>query len=95
MPVIKTFKAFRPKPELLAKVASLPYDVLNSEEARQLVKGNPYSFLHVNKAEIDLDSFIDHYDQRVYEKASENLDRLIEEKVYLQDKQDIIYNYIE
>lgn len=93
MPVIKPFKAFRPKPELVAKVASLPYDVLNSEEARQLVKGNPYSFLYVNKAEIDLDSSIDHYDQRVYEKASENLDRLIEKKVYLQDKQERIYIY--
>lgn len=93
MPVIKPFKAFRPKPELVAKVASLPYDVLNSEEARQLVKGNPYSFLYVNKAEIDLDSSIGHYDQRVYEKASENLDRLIEKKVYLQDKQERIYIY--
>ena len=93
MPVIKPFKAFRPEPELVAKVASLPYDVLNSEEARQLVKGNPYSFLHVNKAEIDLDSSIDHYDQRVYEKASENLDRLIEKKVYLQEEQEKIYIY--
>ena len=93
MPVIKPFKAFRPQPELVTKVASLPYDVLNSEEARQLVKGNPYSFLHVNKAEIDLDSSIDHYDQRVYEKASENLDRLIEKKVYLQEEQEKIYIY--
>ena len=93
MPVIKPFKAFRPEPELVAKVASPPYDVLNSEEACQLVKGNPYSFLHVNKAEIDLDSSIDHYDQRVYEKASENLDRLIEKKVYLQDEQEKIYIY--
>jgi len=93
MPVIKPFKAFRPEPELVTKVASPPYDVLNSEEARQLVKDNPYSFLHVNKAEIDLDSSIDHYDQRVYEKASENLDRLIGEKVYLEDEQEKIYIY--
>jgi len=93
MPVIKPFKAFRPQPELVTKVASPPYDVLNSEEARQLVKGNPYSFLHVNKAEIDLDSSVDHYDQKVYEKASENLDRLIEKKVYLQDEQEKIYIY--
>jgi len=93
MPVIKPFKAFRPEPELVTKVASPPYDVLNSEEARQLVKDNPYSFLHVNKAEIDLDSSVDHYDQRVYEKASENLDRLIEKKVYLQDEQEKIYIY--
>jgi uncharacterized protein (DUF1015 family) len=93
MPVIKPFKAFRPKPELVSKVASPPYDILNSQEARQLVKDNPYSFLHVNKAEIDLDSSLDHYDRRVYEKARENLNRLIENKVYLQDKQEKIYIY--
>jgi len=93
MPVIKPFKAFRPQPELVNKVASLPYDVLNSEEARQLVKDNPYSFLHVSKAEIDLDFSVDHYDRRVYEKARENLDKLIKNKVYLQDKQEKIYIY--
>jgi len=93
MPVIKPFKAFRPQPELVTRVASPPYDVLNTEEARQLVKNNPYSFLHVNKAEIDLDSSVDHYDQRVYEKASENLNKLIKEKVYLQDEQEKIYIY--
>ncbi|MBA7541600.1 hypothetical protein ES705_33916 [subsurface metagenome] len=93
MPVIKPFKALRPEAELVSKVASPPYDVLNSEEACQLVKGNPYSFLHVNKAEIDLDSSVDHYDQRVYEKASENLNNLIKEKVHLQDEQEKIYIY--
>jgi len=93
MPVIKPFKAFRPQPELVTKVASPPYDVLNSEEARQLVKDNPDSFLHVNKAEIDLDSSVNRYDQKVYEKARENLDRLIEKKVYLQDEQEKIYIY--
>ena len=93
MPVIKPFKALRPEPELVTKVASPPYDVLNSEEARQLVKDNPYSFLHVNKSEIDLDSFVDHYDKKVYEKARENLDRLIEEKVYLQEEEEKIYIY--
>ena len=93
MPVIKPLKAFRPEPGLVTKVASPPYDVLNSEEARQLIKDNTYSFLHVNKAEIDLDSSVDHYDQRVYEKASENLNRLIERKVYLQDEQENVYIY--
>ena len=93
MPVIKPFKAFRPEPELVTKVASPPYDVLNSEEARQLVKDNPYSFLHVNKAEIDLESSVDHYDQRVYEKASENLNKLIKGRVYLQDEEEKIYIY--
>lgn len=93
MPVIKPFKAFRPEPELVTKVASPPYDVLNSEEARELVKDNPYSFLHVNKAEIDLDSSVDHYDQKVYEKASENLNKLINKRVYLQDEEEKIYIY--
>ncbi len=93
MPVIKPFQAFRPQPELITKVASPPYDVLNSEEARQLVKDNPNSFLHVNKAEIDLDSSVDHYDPKVYEKASENLNKLIKERVYLQDEQEKIYIY--
>ena len=93
MPVIKPFKAFRPEPDLITKVASPPYDVLNAEEARQLAKDNPFSFLHVNKAEIDLYFSVDHYDQRVYEKARENLDRLIEKKVYLQDEQEKIYIY--
>jgi len=93
MPVIKPFKALRPKPELVTKVASPPYDVLDTEEARQLVKDNPYSFLHVNKAEIDLDSSVDHYDQKVYEKGRENLGRLIEEKVYLQNEKEKIYIY--
>ena len=64
MPVIIPFKAYRPQPELVSKVASPPYDVLNAEEARQSVKDNPYSFLHVSKAEIDLDFSVDHYDRR-------------------------------
>ena len=93
MPVIIPFKAYRPQPELVSKVASPPYDVLNAEEARQSVKDNPYSFLHVSKAEIDLDFSVDHYDRRVYEKARENLDKLIKNKVYLQDKQEKIYIY--
>jgi len=93
MPVIKPFKALRPEPELVTRVASPPYDVLNSEEAHQLVKDNTYSFLHVNKAEIDLDASVDHYDQKVYEKASENLNKLIKERVYLQDEQEKIYIY--
>jgi uncharacterized protein (DUF1015 family) len=93
MPVIKPFKAFRPQPKLVTKVASPPYDVINSEEARQLGKDNPYSFLHVNKAEIDLDSSVDHYDQKVYKKASENLNRLIKKRVYLQDERGKIYIY--
>ena len=55
MAVFKPVKAIRPRPEFASKVAALPYDVMNSEEAREMTKGNPYSFLHVDKAEIDLE----------------------------------------
>ena len=65
---IRPFRAIRPVEEKAAQVAALPYDVLNSEEAREVVKGNPYSFLHVDKAEIDLDPALSPYDDRVYEK---------------------------
>ena len=69
MSVLRPFKAIRPKKEYASKVAALPYDVMNSEEAREMVKGNPYSFLHVDKAEIDLpkDTYI--YSEEVYDKA--------------------------
>lgn len=93
MSVIKPFKAIRPRSELVSRVASLPYDVITKEEAYQLAKGNPYSFFHINKAEIDLDSSINPYDKKVYEKARENLNRMIQEEVYLQDEKENFYIY--
>ena len=72
MAIVKPFKALRPKVHLAEKVASPPYDVISSSEARIMVKDNPYSFLHVNKPEIDLDESIDVYSTEVYEKAREN-----------------------
>ena len=73
MAVFKPFKALRPIPELASKIAALPYDVMNSEEAKEMVKNNPYSFLHVDKAEIDLPCCTDIYCNEVYCKAAENL----------------------
>jgi uncharacterized protein (DUF1015 family) len=93
MAVVKPFKAYRPIPKLASKVAALPYDVMNSAEARKMVKGNPYSFLHVDKAEIDLDPKIDLYDPKVYQKAKINLERMMEEGVLLQDPQKCFYIY--
>ena len=93
MSLVRAFKAIRPTEELAAKVAALPYDVMNSEEARQMVVGNPYSFLHVDKAEIDLDPSVDLYDTRVYEKARDNLNRMIAEGVFLQDETPCLYIY--
>lgn len=93
MAVLKAFRAIRPVQELAFRVAALPYDVMNSEEARDEVKGNPYSFLHVDKAEIDLDPSIDIHDLRVYEKAKENLNAMIEKGWVLKDKKESLYIY--
>ena len=65
MAVVKAFKGIRPVKELASKIAALPYDVMNSDEAREMVVGNPHSFLHVDKPEIDLDPSIDVHDPKV------------------------------
>ncbi len=75
MAIFKPFKALRPTKEYASKVAALPYDVMNSEEAKEIVKGNPYSFLHIDKAEIDLPEGTYLYSDEVYAKAKENLDK--------------------
>ncbi len=93
MAVFKPFKAIRPIPEKAQDVAALPYDVMNSDEAREMVKGNPYSFLHVDKAEVDLDKSVDLYDKKVYLKARENLDKLVTDGICEQDKTPCIYIY--
>ena len=93
MAIVRPFKAVRPAADLADKVAALPYDVMNSQEAREMVVGNPYSFLHVDKAEIDLDPAIDLYDTRVYEKARDNLNQMIADGVFLQEEKPCLYIY--
>ncbi len=93
MATIKPFKGYRPKPEFATQVASRPYDVLSSEEAKEEAKGNDKTFLHVCKPEIDLDSSIDHYDDKVYAKAVENWNRLKSDGTFLQDKNPCMYAY--
>lgn len=93
MAIIRPFKAIRPVPDLAAKVAALPYDVMDSDEARVMVKDNPYSFLHVDKAEIDLEPDIDLYDQRVYEKARGNLQQMIDNGILKQESRANLYIY--
>lgn len=93
MAVIRPFKAIRPKKEYACKIAALPYDVMNSEEARIMAKDNPYSFLHVDKAEIDLDKNTDIYDKKVYEKAKENLNKLVENGAMVQDEKPQMFIY--
>ena len=93
MIVLKPFKAIRPTKKLAPKVAALPYDVMDSQEAREMTKNNPYSFLHVDKAEIDLDSNIDPYDLRVYEKAKENLKSMMDDEILIKDSKESLYVY--
>lgn len=94
MVTVKAFRGYRPATkELAAEIAALPYDVMNSEEAREMVKGKPLSFLHVDRAEVDLDPSIDVHDQRVYDKARENLDKMIEEGKYIRDEKPCLYIY--
>ncbi|MEI6947943.1 DUF1015 family protein [Paraflavisolibacter sp. H34] len=93
MSVIKPFRALRPHNEFAAQVASKPYDVLNSEEARKETEGDLLSFLHVTKSEIDLPADVNLYSNEVYEKAKSNLQKFIDEKVLFQDEQPAYYIY--
>ena len=93
MSVFRPFKAIRPIPEYASKVAALPYDVMNSEEAAKMVEGNPCSFLHVDKAEIDLPKGTDLYSEQVYLKARENLDKLVSDGICKQDEEEKFYIY--
>ena len=91
--IVRPFKAVRPSKERAEQVAALPYDVMNSEEAREMVKGNPYSFLHVDKAEIDLPKDIDQYDDQVYAKAKANIDKFLAEGTFIRDEKPNFYIY--
>ncbi|MCB9000006.1 MAG: DUF1015 domain-containing protein [Bacteroidales bacterium] len=93
MAIIKAFRGYRPQKQYVDKVASRPYDVLNSDEAREEVKGNPYSFLHVVKPEVDLPKDIDLHSDVVYSKAKENLRKLISEGMFVQDEEEHLYIY--
>jgi uncharacterized protein (DUF1015 family) len=91
--LIKPFRALRPAPGRAADVLAPPYDVLSSAEARNRVKGKPWSFLHISKAEIDLDPAIDPYDRAVYAKAAENLRGMIAAGVLERDDKPCYYAY--
>jgi uncharacterized protein (DUF1015 family) len=93
MATIVPFKALRPKPELAAKLASRPYDVLNSAEAKQEVKGNAFSFLHITKSEVDLPDNVDTHSKEVYEKAKENLDAFIRKEILFRELKPCYYIY--
>jgi uncharacterized protein (DUF1015 family) len=87
------FDAVRPSPELAPKVASVPYDVVNREEAAELAQGNPDSFLHVGRSDIDLPAGTDPHDSRIYAKAREALEGLLARRVLIRDGQRVLYLY--
>ena len=93
MAVLKPFKGLRPPVELAAKVASRPYDVLNSDEAREEAKGNPYTLLHIIKPEIDFPAGTDEHTEAVYQKAAENLDIWRNNEWLVKDVKDSLYIY--
>jgi uncharacterized protein (DUF1015 family) len=93
MSVVRPFRALRPARESAAAVSSVPYDVVSTEEARQLASNNPLSFLHVTRSEIDLPDGTDPYSARVYAKAKENLAALRAQAPLVQDEQPSLYFY--
>lgn len=93
MAVLKPFKAWRPQPEFADKVACVPYDVINTSEAKEMAAGNPTSFLHVIRPEIDLPSGISVYKDEVYQKGKENLKSLLDSEVFTQEEHEALYIY--
>ena len=90
---INRFKAWRPLNDLVEEVASVPYDVVDRQQAQKLAEGNPNSFLHVVRAEIDLPEIDNVYSDAVYEKAKKNLDRFIVDGILIQEEEGSLYLY--
>jgi uncharacterized protein (DUF1015 family) len=90
---VRPFRALRPRPDLAARVAAPPYDVINSDEAREMAKGNEISFLHVNKPEIDLPPDVSLYDDRVYAMGVKNLRAFMAEGVFVREADPRFYVY--
>uniref|UniRef100_A0A7C4Y5G6 DUF1015 domain-containing protein n=1 Tax=candidate division WOR-3 bacterium TaxID=2052148 RepID=A0A7C4Y5G6_UNCW3 len=93
MAIVKPFKAYRPKKDIVRFVAAPPYDVLEREDAYEIAKDNPYSYLHISKPEIDLPKDVDIYDEKVYLKGKENLMKFINDGILQQDTEPYFYIY--
>jgi len=91
--ILRPFRALRPVPQRARDVAAVPYDVVSTEEARSLGSGNPWSFLHVSRAEIDLPEGTDPYSADVYRKAAENFERLTRECPLIRESEPSLYLY--
>jgi uncharacterized protein (DUF1015 family) len=93
MAAIREFSGLRPKHELITRIAELPYDVVSSEEARDIARGNEYSFFHISKPEIDLPENVNLYDDSVYATGRKNFDSFISREVLKQDESPRLYLY--
>src|SRR5687767_2727798 len=93
MALLAPFRALRPTPPAAARVAAVPYDVVNAEEAASLAAGNPLSFLHASRAEIDLPPGTNAYADDVYRKARENFDALKEAAPLVMEETPSVYVY--
>jgi uncharacterized protein (DUF1015 family) len=93
MAIVQPFAALRPIPERASDVAAVPYDVVTTAEARALAAGNPWSFLHVSRSEIDLPDDVDPHSPAVYRKAVENFERLSSDGVLIRDPEPALYAY--
>jgi uncharacterized protein (DUF1015 family) len=93
MAILKPFRGIRPKKELIKNIACRPYDVLNEKEARVETKGDPNSFYHVIKPEIDFPDDFDHYAPEIYKKGKENFERMFREGIFSQDEKEYYYIY--
>ncbi len=90
---LNPFRAVRPRPDLAQQVASVPYDVVSRSEAAELARGNPHSFLHVGRSDIDLPEGVDQYDPRIYRRAREALDELLARGTLLRDPEPRLFVY--
>src|SRR6187549_3282695 len=93
MVTIRPFNALRPEAQHAKAVASPPYDVLSSQEAKVAARGNPQSFLHITKSEIDLPEEMDVHSKEVYEKARENLEAFISKRLLFKEDKPCYYVY--
>ncbi|MEX2493308.1 MAG: DUF1015 family protein [Nitrospirales bacterium] len=93
MATIAPFRAMRPKPELASQVAAPPYDVVSLKEARDLAEGNPHCFLRIGRAELELDDGVDPYSAEVYQRGADNLRKLINDGVLVQESQPLLGVY--
>ena len=93
MATLRAFKGIRPKKHWAKEVACLPYDVMNREEAKKMAEGNPKSFLHIVRSEIDMADSVDAHDDSVYDKAKENLENFLKKGIIFQEEKPCLYIY--